>query len=445
MTATEPVACETPIRAPVVAGAQSLGEHQVGEQVSFQVPAGTWSVTIVSQEVAGSAADTIDLQGVAIPNSVVPTDVTAPDDRVFFDDLATVPLDDQGYPDFTQLFGYYGGFTPTSGALTLPDTSPSLDLVRSAGGLPSGTWRLTVNDFARECGAVSGCSTGSSSGRYALHVLTRPGPIASTGALDLDVYIASADLTAAQAVGDPQMERLFRSVATVLGNAGICLGNVTFHDLPEWARVKYSIVNVDSTGPCDPLSQLFTLGLAQSPSVHLFLVDGLDVTDNGDQFQIAGIDGSIPGPSGVPGTVNGGAVVTLGNFGREVRPGDCSRSTLDLSRCGTDHMAYVVAHEAGHWLGLYHSTERSGTLFDPLADTPTCACAVCAPTAERASCADKNPSGAATDMIGDFCASDAATCAGASNLMFWLLDDARSNGSVTSQQAEVMRLNPAVR
>jgi hypothetical protein len=48
-------------------------------------------------------------------------------------------------------------------------------------------------------------------------------------------------------------------------------------------------------------------------------------------------------------------------------------------------------------------------------------------------------------MIGDSCASDAATCAGASNLMFWLLDDARSNGSVTAQQGEVMRLNPAVR
>jgi hypothetical protein len=442
---TEPTTCETPVRAPVVSGAQSLGELQVGQQVNFQVPEGTWSVTIVSQEVAGSAVDTIDFQGVAIPNTVVPTDVRAPDGRVFFDDLASAPSDSEGYPDFTQLFGYYGGFTPTSGALTLPNTSPSLDFVRSGGGLPAGTWRLTVNDYALECGALAGCSTDASgSGRYDVRVLTRPGPITSTGVLDLDVYVASADVTAVQLWNDSQMERLFRGVATVLGNAGICLGRVVFHDLPEWARLKYSIVNIDSTGPCDPLSQLFTLGLAQSPSVHLFLVDGLDVTDNGDQFQIAGSTARSR-PSGVPGTVNGGAVVTLGNFGREVRPGDCSRSTLDISRCGTDHMAYVVAHEAGHWLGLYHPTERSGTLFDPLADTPTCACAACAPTAERASCADKNPPGAATDMIGDSCASDAATCAGASNLMFWLLDDARSNGSVTAQQGEVMRLNPAVR
>lgn len=168
-------------------------------------------------------------------------------------------------------------------------------------------------------------------------------------------------------------------------------------------------------------------------------MDGLDVTDDGDQFQIAGIDGSIPGPSGVPGTVNGGAVVTLGNFGQ----GTCG-STLDIAHCGTDHLAYVVAHEAGHWLGLYHTTERSGTRFDPLADSPTCPCATCAPTAERDTCADRDPPGAATDMIGAYCARDEATCAGASNLMFWLLDDERSDGSVTAQQAEVMRLNPAV-
>jgi hypothetical protein len=438
--ADEPATCETPIRSPVTPGAQALGELQVGQQASFEVPEGTWSVTIVSQEVAGSAVDTIDFQGFAVPNSVVPTAVRAPDGRVFFDDLVSAPRDRLDYPDFTQLFGYYGGFTPTSGALTLPNTTPALDVVRSAGGLPAGTWRLTVNDYAFECLTVSGCSTDSgNSGRYDVRVITRPGPITSTGTLDLDVYVASADRTAAQSARDPEMERLFHSVATVLGNAGICLGRVVFHDLPEWARLRYSIVNIDSTGPCDPLSQLFTLAQAQSPSVHLFLVDGLDVSDDGDQFQIAGIDGSIPGPSGVPGTVNGGAVVTLGNFGQ----GTCG-STLDIAHCGTDHLAYVVAHEAGHWLGLYHTTERSGTLFDPLADSPTCPCATCAPTAERDTCADRDPPGAATDMIGEYCARDEATCAGASNLMFWLLDDERSNGSVTAQQAEVMRLNPAV-
>lgn len=440
--APEPTGCETPIRAPAIPGAQSLGELQVGEQAAFEVPDGTWSVTIVSQEVAGSAVDAIDFLGFTISNSVVPTGVRAPDGRVFYDDLASPPDDGNGYPDYTQLLGYYGGFTPTSGALTLPNTSPGLDLVRSAGRLPPGTWTLTVNDYAYECLETSGCEGGSSSGRYDVRVITRPGPVASTGTLDLDVYVASADMTAAAVWSDPQMARLFQSVATLLGNAGICLGRVVLHDLPEWARVKHSTVNIDATGPCDPLSQLFTLAQAQSPSIHLFLVDALEVTDDGDTFQVVGVDGSIPGPSGVPGTVNGGAVVTLANFGA----GECG-GALDVTRCGTDHLAYIVAHEAGHWLGLYHATERSGTLFDPLSDSPTCACATCAPALERALCADQitDPAQTPTDMIGTYCDDrDAATCSGASNLMFWLLDDGRSNGSVTPQQAEVMRLNPAV-
>ncbi|ABS28449.1 conserved hypothetical protein [Anaeromyxobacter sp. Fw109-5] len=442
MTASEPVTCTTPVRSSVHPGTQLLGELRVGQEAEFQVPEGSWSVTIVSQEVAASAPDEIQLDGFPIPNSVVPAEVRAPDGRVYYDELASVPEDGDGYPDFTRLLGYYGGFTPTSGALTIPNTTPGLDLARSAGGLPAGTWRLTVNDYAYECQSMSGCTGGGGSGRYDVRVITRPGPIASTGTLDLDVYVASLELTAAQAARDPNMDRLFQRVASALGNAGLCLGRVVLHDLPEWARQRYASVNIDSTGPCDPLSQLFTLAEAQTPSIHLFLVDELTVTEGDTQFQIVGIDGSIPGPSGVPGTVNGGAVVTLGDLGQ----GRCG-SAPDVAGCGTDRLAYIVAHEASHWLGLYHTTERSGTLFDPLADTATCACAACAPPSERARCADRNtdPSQEPTPMIGSYCADDARTCAGASNLMFWLLDDARSNGSLTPEQAEVMRLNPAVR
>jgi hypothetical protein len=467
MTAPDPgTACQTPIRAPVYPGAQSLGELPVGAQAQFQVPPGTWSVTVVSQEVAGSAPDFVYLEtgqtcgatadcgaglqcvsgqcAFGIPNSVVPTGVTAPDARVFYDDFAQAPQDANGYPDYTGLLGYYGGFTPVSGALTLPNTSPGLDAARSAGGLPPGVWKLTVNDYAYECAAMSGCTGGSSSSRYDVQVLTRAGPITSTGTLDVDVYVASSSATAAGLAHDPQLARLFQSVAAVLGHAGLCLGSVVLHDLPAWAQSRYANVNIDSTGPCDPLSQLFTLAEAPRPSIHLFLVDELTVTANdpNDPFAIVGIDGSIPGPSGVPGTVNGGAVVTLADLGM----GSCG-GIVDIAHCGTDRMAFIVAHEASHWLGLYHTTERSGTMFDPLSDSPTCACATCAPVADRATCEDKltDPSQTPFDMTGADCSGAGTTCAGASNLMFWLLDDARSNGSVTPQQSEVMRLNPAGR
>jgi hypothetical protein len=174
--------------------------------------------------------------------------------------------------------------------------------------------------------------------------------------------------------------------------------------------------------------------------VHLFLVDELTVSDPDGDFLVVGIDGSIPGPSGVPGTINGGAVVPLYDLGAGACAGD-----VNLAGCGSDQLGYVAAHEAAHWLGLYHTTERSGTLFDPLSDTPTCACTACAPLLERAACADNAPEGEPLSVTGASCGGTGPSCGGASNLMFWLLDEHRSNGSLTPEQGEVMRLNPAVR
>lgn len=438
---------------------QALGQHTVGERLSFDVPAGTWSVSIVSQAVPGTTKDAVYAGSVVLPNSVVPTDVRAPDGRLFYTDLpADQPSDRSGYPDYTGFLAYYGGLTPVSGSFTFPNTSAGLDVVRSSkGGLPAGAWTMTVNDLAAEC-LVAGCSGGSATGKYDVQVVTRagPSPFASAGTLDFDVYLAASDpavavstpLLAADAPTRPDLQRLFTSLGTVLASAGLCVGTVTFHDLPDWARTRYASVNVDATGPCDDLSQLFTLAQAPSASVHLFLVDDLTETSGSQKYRVVGIDGSIPGPSGVPGTINGGTVVPVWDLGH----GQCG-SAIDVARCGSDRMAYIAAHEAGHWLGLYHTTERYGSLFDPLSDTPACRCSVCAPLTDRASCAENAPRDSSTShpaepvsMIGDWCARDGSPdCGGAQNLMFWLLDDARSRGALSPQQAEVMRLNPAVR
>jgi hypothetical protein len=458
MTAAEPAAqgCATPVRNPVGAvAAQDLGEIGVGEERTFVVPPGTWSVTIVSQEVGESAVPGIVYFGFGIPNSVVPTDVREPGGATFYTDTPeSVPSDENDYPDFTRALAYYGGFTPTSGALTIPNTTPGLDRVRSLGELAPGTWRFTVNDFALECLTTPSCSVdpaAARAGRYDVRVITRPGPIASTGTLDVDVYLAteafdpaSGGSGAVVAAAHPALRRVFDGVARVLSNAGICLGQVTIHDLPAWAKLRYGTLNVDTTGPCDALSQLFTLAEAQRPSVHLFLVDEITATDAEGEFRVVGLDGSIPGPSGVPGTINGGTIVSLEDLDRQVPGADCA-GALDVRRCGNDRIAYIVAHEAGHWLGLYHVTERTGTIFDPLSDTPTCACAACAPMLERASCADTEPEGQPANVVGAWCDHEGPRCSGASNLMFWLLDDDRTEAALSPQQGEVMRLNPAVR
>ena len=424
--------CVLPIAAPLAAGSQALGQARVGTRLTFTVPPDTSALSIVSQAVAGTAPDHITYQGVDIPNSVVPTQILSADGTISYDDLAPPP---PGMDPLPGVAVFYGALSPADGTMTLPDTSSLLGRV-DASGLPAGTWSLVVNDFAYEC-FVTGdpsCTGGSDRGVYDVRVLTRAGGAPRRGTLDLAVYVVSKTWTSSSLRADPGFTRLVASIQGILSRAGICLGSVTVFDVPQWARDLWFSVDVDLAGPCDPLAQLFTLAQPLD-AVHLFLADELTSSANSATQQVAGVDGTIPGPSGVPGGVSSGAVVALG---ADVE--GCS-GAFDPVHCGSDFLAYISAHEIGHWLGLYHPTEMTGDAFDPLSDTPTCACSACVPAASRAVCgASKNP----TPVYPDSCLSNGSSCGGGRNLMFWIYQDGVSTGELTGQQAGVMRLNPAV-
>ena len=74
---------------------------------------------------------------------------------------------------------------------------------------------------------------------------------------------------------------------------------------------------------------------------------------------ILGIAAGIPGSLGTKGNANG-VMVALG-FGSG--SGFQERSAVDTAK--------VVAHEIGHFVDLFHTTEGSGRT-DPLGDTPSC-------------------------------------------------------------------------
>ncbi len=98
---------------------------------------------------------------------------------------------------------------------------------------------------------------------------------------------------------------------------------------------------------------------ATSPGLNYVLVDRMSTGGS----QPIGYAGGLPGPPPVDGVGATGVLCSVGDY---YAGGETTGVPLGLT----------FAHEGGHYLGLYHTTERSGdgpTDHDPIGDTPVCA------------------------------------------------------------------------
>ncbi len=439
---------------------QKLGTLKVGELVVFDVPANTASVTIVEQAI--SAPDVVSFRlstsqtSFTFDNAAVPLVVKNPDGNVIYDDNQQVPDDHSTLPAF------FASPSPATGTFTVPNTTAGLALVGQS-GLPAGAWSMIVSDYAYECTNPAAsplpsnlsCPTGATDqSTYDVTVITKPtaaGTIPATGTLDVAVYFAVATaqdsagtdipLSAATAASDTDLVRMETALKTIFSNAGITVRNITYKDLPASVQATYATgVNVDETGACGELPQLLKLA-EPGNTLNIFLVSSFQSADLQGSQRIVGVDGTIPGPSTIGGTIASGAAVQTQDlrFGRTSCNGE-----LNLG-CGADKTAYIIAHEAGHFLGLYHVTEPSGTFFDPLDDTAPCSCSTCKAPDATDRCADASPRPAINtehQMTIAEC-TQSTSCGGGDDLMFWLLGQG-SLGTLTSQQQRVIRANPLV-
>ena len=439
--AAGPTGCIKPVTASAFGGpVEHLGVVPVGQTLSVNVPSGTASMTFISQAV--DAGQFVFFRGSAIPNSVIPSPISGPEGIIFSDtDAGSNP------PIFELSDIFFGGGAVSTGSLTVPNTTGMLERIAADHQLPAGTWKFAVSDYQFECTQGIGCDdAGSQTGFYDVTVLLKPGPPKGSGTLDLSIYLITSAISPPGAGGtlsDPNLNRVLKQIETLYGAAGICLGKVTFYQVPPWALARYGTVSADNAeDPCSDLHQMFTLAKSEN-ALSLFFVDAVTTGADGGmpRFEVLGIDGTIPGPATVGGTVQSGAVVTASFVNQSQK---CTATHFDPVMCGPDAVAYVAAHEGGHFLGLYHTTEASGEAFDPLLNTPVCQCELCAPTTEVNNCEGTNPRSAHPYfMHGEDCATRSAYCGGGDNLMFWLLND-KSAGTVSSEQAQVMAGSPAV-
>ncbi len=464
-------ACTSQLEKPVEASSLPVGASSgayvllhaspvtVGQNVSFDVPAGTTSITIVEQAISAPDTTTIISNGSALTldNVAVPHTVTGPG-GVSFDDVAdgqTLPPPDKDPATyFAGLPVYFFSDSPATGTLTIPNTSDGLLL--SASGLPTGTWTAQISDYAYECAAgigknqtFSSCVQGALNSTYDVTVIAKPtsGGIPASGTLQvvlnfvgLTTSVLNPALTASSAPFDPDVKRLVSTLQSLYALKNITV-NVSYADAPGDVQTRYATgVNIDKIGACSDLSQLLRYG-ASGNVLNIFLVPALIETTSTGSATTVGIDGTIPGPASIGGTVASGAVVSAAAL-RDTR--GCTTGSTNFLGCGADETAYIIAHEAGHFLGLYHVTEKYGFEFDPLSDTLPCKCTSC--SGQPSTCSDPSkgtpPSNADPVNVSE-CLNTTTGCGGGDNLMFWLLAPG-SAGNLSAQQSQVMRANPLV-
>ncbi len=207
------------------------------------------------------------------------------------------------------------------------------------------------------------------------------------GLLDLNLFYVGGGAALAEGGFHPG-EQHVREMLEVFDQRlhamnGLSLGEVHEYDVVGALREELSVLDVpkrmagDRTveGRPERLDELFRISAGvETSGVNVFLI--------GDMGDYIGISGGIPGPIGIHGTERSGLALAADLMGDLV---------------GADQ---VLLHEIAHYLGVFHTSESSGSVLDPLDDTPECDASF-----------DSNQDGLLT--------TDECMGHGAENLMFW--------------------------
>ena len=196
--------------------------------------------------------------------------------------------------------------------------------------------------------------TASEEVRIAARIKRAPGGVISAGTLDLNIFCAATGITAASAPTSTRLAQALDSFEAIYATRGITLGTIRYYDV-----AGAGFRTIDTTDePTSELAQLFALSAGRTEqAINLFLVD--DINGMRDGFVTLGIAGGIPGPPGTHGTIHSGVVVTF-----------------PASGVGTPSvLGQIMAHEIGHYLGLFHNSESIRACAAGTGPTATLRCA----------------------------------------------------------------------
>jgi hypothetical protein len=179
-------------------------------------------------------------------------------------------------------------------------------------------------------------------------LIKRQAGVLQGGSLPLVLWFTKQKhLNAQTAPTDARLQEALRFVTEVYQAIGVKIGPITYLDLQGAQAEAFSVIGAAQA------AELFALANNSNElGLHYFMIDHFNLQGGGT---LLGLSGGAPGPPAFPGLPRGGVAVALG-----------------YPELGAAILGQTMAHEGGHYLGLFHASESNGLSFDPLLDTPEC-------------------------------------------------------------------------
>lgn len=187
--------------------------------------------------------------------------------------------------------------------------------------------------------------------------IVKSGDVSVEQAIDIVFWLATHE-----SFDEAELEARFRQVGNeILNRHGIQVGTMSFVVPPPSVIDRFATIDLPESDPSDAalraLCKEMSTEIGDVRALNFAIVD--ELTGGGADYVIEGSASGLPGTIMLPGSgTSCVAAMAIPD------PDDPSRDLLAR--------ANVIWHEAGHLLGLFHTTEEDGLFFDILADTPQC-------------------------------------------------------------------------